>query len=137
MVLQVMAPGILRSAHSQARENEAAARGIVPVRPGLEGTSGGRGGAPGRRGCSRQRSVCDQPGPGGHRAPPTFATASTRGAGIQAGYPPKMLQEIMRHASITTTLDLSVAPLPGDLDRDADRLDSAQTMPVQASDADS
>jgi hypothetical protein len=48
-----------------------------------------------------------------------------------------MLQEIMRHASITTTLDLSVAPLPGDLDRDADRLDSAQTMPVQASDADS
>ena len=25
---------------------------------------------------------------------------------IQAGYPPKMLQEIMGHASITTTLDL-------------------------------
>lgn len=25
---------------------------------------------------------------------------------IQAKYPPKMLQEIMRHASITTTLDL-------------------------------
>jgi integrase len=25
---------------------------------------------------------------------------------IQAGYPPKMLQEILGHASITTTLDL-------------------------------
>jgi integrase len=25
---------------------------------------------------------------------------------VQAGYPPKMLQEIMGHASITTTLDL-------------------------------
>ena len=31
---------------------------------------------------------------------------------IQAGYPPKMLQEILGHASITTTLDLR-APLPG------------------------
>ena len=25
---------------------------------------------------------------------------------IQAGYPPKMLQEILGHANITTTLDL-------------------------------
>jgi integrase-like protein len=40
---------------------------------------------------------------------------------IQAGYPPKMLQEIMGHASITTTLDmcghLSVALPSGTLRR--------------------
>ena len=46
---------------------------------------------------------------------------------IQAGYPPKMLQEIMVHASITTTLDLYVHHYPGDMDRYADRLDSAST----------
>ena len=44
---------------------------------------------------------------------------------IQAGYPPKMLQEIMGHASITTTLDLYGNLYPGDMDRYADRLDSA------------
>jgi len=40
-------------------------------------------------------------------------------------YPPKMLQEIMGHASITTTLDLYGHLYPGDMDRYADRLDSA------------
>ena len=44
---------------------------------------------------------------------------------IQAGYPPKMLQEITGHASITTTLDLYGHLYPGDMDRYADRLDSA------------
>ena len=44
---------------------------------------------------------------------------------IQAGYPPKMLQEIMGHASITTTLDLYSHLYPGDMDRYADRLDTA------------
>jgi len=44
---------------------------------------------------------------------------------IQAGYPPKMLQEIMGHASITTTLDLSGHLYPGEMDRYADRLDNA------------
>ena len=43
---------------------------------------------------------------------------------IQAGYPPKMLQEIMGHASITTTLDLYGHLYPGEMDRYADRLDS-------------
>jgi integrase len=42
---------------------------------------------------------------------------------IQAGYPPKMLQEIMGHASITTTLDLYGHLYPGEMDRYADRLD--------------
>ena len=44
---------------------------------------------------------------------------------IRAGYPPKMLQEIMGHASITTTLDLYGHLSPGDMDRYADRLDEA------------
>ena len=44
---------------------------------------------------------------------------------IQAGYPPKMLQEILGHASITTTLDLYGHLYPGDMDRYADRLNSA------------
>jgi hypothetical protein len=44
---------------------------------------------------------------------------------IQAGYPPKMLQEIMGHASITTTLDLYGHLYPGDMDRYADRLVNA------------
>jgi integrase len=44
---------------------------------------------------------------------------------IQASYPPKMLQEIMGHASITTTLDLYGHLYPGEMDRYADRLDSA------------
>ncbi len=45
--------------------------------------------------------------------------------GFQAGYPPKMLQEIMGHASITTTLDLYGHLYPGEMDRYADRLDDA------------
>ena len=44
---------------------------------------------------------------------------------IQAGYPPKMLQEILGHASITTTLDLYGHLYPGDMDKYADRLDDA------------
>jgi integrase len=44
---------------------------------------------------------------------------------IQAGYPPKMLQEIMGHASITTTLDLYGHLYPGEMDRYAARLDDA------------
>ena len=44
---------------------------------------------------------------------------------IQVGYPPKMLQEIMGHASITTTLDLYGHLYPGDMDRYADRLGDA------------
>ena len=44
---------------------------------------------------------------------------------VQAGYPPKMLQEIMGHASITTTLDLYGHLYPGDMDRYADRLGDA------------
>jgi integrase len=44
---------------------------------------------------------------------------------IQAGYPPKMLQAIMGHASITTTLDLYGHLYPGDMDRYAERLDDA------------
>ena len=46
---------------------------------------------------------------------------------IQAGYPPKMLQEIMGHDSITTTLDLYGHLYPGEMDRYADRLDEAAT----------
>jgi integrase len=46
---------------------------------------------------------------------------------IQAGYPPKLLQEIMGHASITTTLDLYGHLYPGEMDRYADRLDGAAT----------
>jgi len=47
---------------------------------------------------------------------------------IQAGYPPKMLQEIMGHASITTTLDLYGHLYPGDMDRYADRLGDAAEL---------
>src|SRR5262249_56601458 len=47
---------------------------------------------------------------------------------IQAGYPPKMLQEIMGHASITTTLDLYGHLYPGEMDRYAARLDDAAQM---------
>ncbi len=47
---------------------------------------------------------------------------------IQAGYPPKMLQEIMGHASITKTLDLYGHLYPGDMDRYAARLDDAAGM---------
>jgi integrase len=51
---------------------------------------------------------------------------------IQAGYPPKMLQEIMGHASITTTLDLYGHLYPGDMDRYADRLDTAASEASKA-----
>lgn len=44
---------------------------------------------------------------------------------IQAGYPPKGIQEILGHASITTTLDLYGHLFPGDLDRWASLLDAA------------
>jgi site-specific recombinase XerC len=44
---------------------------------------------------------------------------------IQAGYPPKMLQEILGHASITTTLDLYGHLCSGDMDRYAGQLDAA------------
>ena len=44
---------------------------------------------------------------------------------IQSGYPPKMLQVIMGHASITTTLDLYGHLYPGDMDRYADLLGEA------------
>jgi hypothetical protein len=47
---------------------------------------------------------------------------------IQADYPPKMLQEIMGHASITTTLDLYGHLYPGVMDRYADRLSEASGM---------
>ncbi len=46
---------------------------------------------------------------------------------IQAGYPPKMQQAILGHASITTTLDLYGHLYPGDMDKYADRLDDAAT----------
>ena len=46
---------------------------------------------------------------------------------VQAGYPPKMLQAILGHASITTTLDLYGHLYPGDMDKYADRLDDAAT----------
>jgi integrase len=54
---------------------------------------------------------------------------------IQAGYPPKMLQEIMGHASITTTLDLYGHLYPGEMDRYADRLNEAAGMSDPADDA--
>ena len=54
---------------------------------------------------------------------------------IQAGYPPKMLQEIMRHASITTTLDLYGHLYPGVMDRYADRLNEAAGMTDAAQNA--
>ena len=47
---------------------------------------------------------------------------------IRVGYPPKMLQEIMGHASITTTLDLYGHLYPGEMDRYADRLNEAAGM---------
>jgi Phage integrase family len=46
---------------------------------------------------------------------------------IQAGYPPKMLQEILGHTSITTTLDLYGHLYPGEMDRYAARLDDARS----------
>ena len=53
---------------------------------------------------------------------------------IQAGYPPKMLQEILGHASITTTLDLYGHLYPGDMDKYADRLGDAAEDAADASD---
>jgi integrase len=51
---------------------------------------------------------------------------------IQAGYPPKMLQEILGHASITTTLDLYGHLYPGDMDKYADRLGDAAATEATA-----
>ena len=56
------------------------------------------------------------------------------GLGQSAGYPPKMLQEIMGHASITTTLDLYGHLYPGEMDRYADRLGSAADDAAAAED---
>jgi integrase len=53
---------------------------------------------------------------------------------IQAGYPPKMLQEIMGHASITTTLDLYGHLYPGDMDGYADRLGNAAELAAELAD---
>jgi integrase len=44
---------------------------------------------------------------------------------IQAGCPPKWLQEILGHASITTTLDLYGHLYPADMDLYVERLDAA------------
>jgi hypothetical protein len=46
-----------------------------------------------------------------------------------------MLQEIMGHASITTTLDLYGHLYPGEMDRYADRLNEAAGMTDVADDA--
>lgn len=46
---------------------------------------------------------------------------------VQAGYPPKMLQAILGHASITTTVDLYGHLYPEDMDEYADRLDDTAT----------
>jgi integrase len=46
-----------------------------------------------------------------------------------------MLQEIMGHASITTTLDLYGHLYPGEMDRYADRLNEAVGMSDVADDA--
>jgi len=46
---------------------------------------------------------------------------------VQAGYPPKLLQAILGHASITTTLELYGHLYSGDMDKYADRLDDAAT----------
>ena len=54
-------------------------------------------------------------------------TTLTPSSSFQAGYPPKMLQEIMGHASITTTLDLYGHLYPDEMDRYADRLDQVAT----------
>ncbi len=56
---------------------------------------------------------------GGRRRP----AAHRRITDDPGSYPPKMLQEIMGHASITTTRDLHL--YPGEMDRYADRLDDA------------
>ena len=76
-------------------------------------------------GCPTGGALCSYP----PAATPVSATGSgftTSGTppptSFQAGYPPKMLQEIMGHASITTTLDLYRHLYPGEMDRYADRL---------------
>ena len=52
----------------------------------------------------------------------------TAASSFQAGYPPKMLQEIMGHASSTTTLDLYGHLCPGEMDRYADLDNEAAGM---------
>jgi|SRR5690349_20835914 Phage integrase family len=75
----------------------------------------------------RRMSPLCAPGPlaGYGRAGPSRIWRWAASLMIQAGYPPKMLQEIMGHASITTTLDLYGHLYPGDMDRYADRLGDA------------
>jgi hypothetical protein len=55
---------------------------------------------------------------------------------IQANYPPKMLQEIMGHVSITTTLGLYRHLYPDEMDRYADCLNEAAGMSDPADPAD-
>jgi len=62
---------------------------------------------------------------------------------IQAGYPAKMIQSILGHASITTTLDLYGHLFPGDLGRyanllgeAADEARAANLRPIDVVDAD-
>jgi integrase len=86
------------------------------------------------------KRVSRPPGrPTATRMPLNTASAGTRHTAaslmIQAGYPPKMLQEIMGHASITTTLDLYGHLYPGEMDRYADRLNEAAAMTDPADDA--
>jgi hypothetical protein len=75
----------------------------------------------------RRMSPLCAPGPlaGYGRAGPSRIWRWPASLMIQAGYPPKMLQEIMGHASITTTLDLYGHLYPGEMDRYADRLGDA------------
>jgi hypothetical protein len=65
--------------------------------------------------------------PAGRHADPFSMVGKPLPTSFQAGYPPKMLQEIMGHASITTTLDLYGHLYLGETDRYADRLDQAAT----------
>jgi integrase len=51
-------------------------------------------------------------------------TAASLPTSSQAGYPPKWLQAIMGHASITTTLDLYGHLYPAGMDLWVDRLDA-------------
>jgi integrase len=62
-----------------------------------------------------------------YRGRPLGADTSGRSWGYQrqGGYPPKMLQEIMGHARMTTTLDLYGHLYPDETDLHADRLDDA------------
>src|SRR5262249_16382894 len=77
------------------------------------------------------RSVPARPNPSRHKYPVPRSRPQPHGRlpNDPPQGPPKMLQEIMGHASITTTLDLYGHLYPGDMDRHADRL---ATAPDQA-----